>query len=170
MEKDNKVVLGAVLILLVGMLSFNFAGSLTGKVTEDDTEVTLSVDRNVVRFDPYTNEGNQPVYVTVTVHKGRIEPEVAFCKRRSDGSCGTQLENTALNACRDSVCTPQSKTEQKMFSVSRTLPEGDYVFRAEARRSSGETSKYFYSKPVRVEKPLQGYRDETDSPNRGYNN
>ena len=51
MEKDNKVVLGAVLILLVGMLSFNFAGSLTGKtVNKGGPDVVLTVSPSNVYF------------------------------------------------------------------------------------------------------------------------
>ena len=80
MEKDNKILLGAVLILLVAMVSFNF-NTLTGEVTSAKTRATITVSPSYVYFN--YNELNQQttksVELTVDVENGKVINEVWLC-------------------------------------------------------------------------------------------
>lgn len=111
MEKDNKILLGAVLILLVAMVSFNFS-SLTGKATStSETEATLSAvssdgDSSVyfsqddVRGGQIGQGGKQPVTVTVTVKSGRIDNSLELY--RKVGSSEAKKEEQQV--CTGSSC------------------------------------------------------------------
>ncbi len=143
MEKDNKVVLGAVLILLVGMLSFNFAGSLTGKAVNKggpDVVVTASPS-NVYFSDAELRQGkNQIITLTVNVNEGKINKELFLYKDTPGGGAKTSASKATLSnaGCRSSNACPEG-TYTITYMLNSGVSEGDYFFRV-ARPAKSSTS------------------------------
>lgn len=140
MERDNKVLLGAVLILLVAMLSFNF-NSITGNATNTG-KVTITATPSEIYFsekDLYNNEGNSQKIVTVTINAGLdIDSDLKLYSEGGLPKGKIEICNT-LSSCKKGVY-------KKQFKISSNLPEGNYFFRIDSKRgllvknSDGEDS------------------------------
>ena len=157
MEKDNKILLGAVLILLVAMLSFNF-NSLTGKVTsKEGSDASISVSPTNVYFtreDLYRGTAKL-VTVEVNVKDGEIENKLDLY----EGNSKIGSQSRKICGGRASYCNAASKPYQVTFSfdVDDATQEGRmYHFRAESDRGllkgSGYSKATFASNPVKVSK------------------
>ena len=159
MERDNKIILGAVLILLVGMLSFNFS-SLTGKASQSGTtSATLTVSPARVDLAPRNSyrAGQELVLVTVTVNSGEIENNIKLC--RAGGSCSI---GEGFTACTKSACKKgtYTKTVGVDYDMASTTGETfQYFWRAEERKSSGGAPvEKFDSNTLTVTQEAEPYR------------
>ncbi|MBS3171849.1 hypothetical protein J4449_04530 [Candidatus Woesearchaeota archaeon] len=143
MEKDNKVVLGAVLILLVGMLSFNFAGSLTGKtVNKGGPDVVLTVSPSNVYFSfEDLVKGTKVITLTVNVNKGEAERNVYIYRNTPNG--GVRDTNAAKATLTGSGCRSSNACEEGTYTINylinSELNEGDFFFRV-SRPAKASTS------------------------------
>lgn len=135
MEKDNKVLLGAVLILLVAMLSFNF-NSVTGEVTKDSASLKVSPTSVYFSQEDLNSRPSKIVSVKVSVNSGSIENELYLF--RSNG-VRTQQSNTRQ------ICESKSScgkgTYAVDFKIGTELPDGEYYFAVNGHREtlSGST-------------------------------
>ena len=162
MERDNKVVLGAVLILLVGMLSFNF-GSLTGNASKEPTSATVTASPSSIEFSAYGNEPNKLVSVKVAVHSGQIKSAVRFCKKSPNGGCVGLNGNSVAHACSTKTFCGVGSYEADTYPVNSNLPDGQYFFRAEAKRESTDEPQDFDSNLITVSHGERGYYDQGDT-------
>jgi|SRR3989338_66708 len=137
MEKDNKILLGAVLILLVAMVSFNF-NTLTGEVTSAKTRATITVSPSDVYFN--YNELNQQttksVELTVDVENGKVINEVWLYRDN-----GERVERTDNKLCSPNDANTATYCGPGVYKVSASLStdkeEGDYYFRINSKPSAG---------------------------------
>ena len=177
MERDNKIVLGAVLILLVGMLSFNF-GALTGKASQNqETDAVLvatpqcrEASGNTItwRSSDFGDSGKCPVKVAVSVRSGKINSDILLYKVSTGCSnsenCPPRKVEKAFDACTDTNCNSGNIQRSGNYLLSRVLEEGQYFFRAEAKESSGRDKVVFDSNVITIVQLGQGYRDSGDTP------
>lgn len=98
MEKDNKILLGAILIILITLVSFNF-GDITGKVVKEGTVVSIS---------PATVTAGD--YITVYVKPGSKGVESSAYFYRIDG---TRIPAT-VKLCGESRCTKETTIRYKL--------------------------------------------------------
>lgn len=141
MEKDNKILLGAVLILLVAMVSFNFS-SLTGNAatTSSGSGVTVSVTPTDVFF----SKEDTTRTVTVKVRTDDKEIENYLYLFRSNGErVGNKV---VISGCNKSYCKTTKENPSGMhtqvYQLSKNLLEGDYYFRVQRSRGSLLGSAY----------------------------
>lgn len=129
MEKDNKVLLGAVLILLVAMLSFNF-NSVTGNVTNKEDHATVSVNTNTVYFsqEDLNNRPTKPVMVTVRVDSGQVENQITLYRATGEKT------NKREKVCESKTNCESGKTYTVEFGIGTDLEEGDYYFTVEGHK------------------------------------
>ncbi len=107
MERDNKIVLGAVLILLVGMLSFNFSSTLTGNQIKESSDVTVTASPARLEFFEMASTSSSQVTFTVDVKSGKVQgtaflygpgpsggrKEVNLCQKKSECGEGKHIVN-----------------------------------------------------------------------------
>ena len=127
MEKDNKILLGAVLILLVAMLSFNF-NSLTGEATKN--VVTISANPSNLYFSEtdLIQQPSKPLIVTLRVQSGSVENKIYLY--RDDGQ---RIKSFVVPECQ-SNCKKGTYTFEYLFTTD--LPEGDYYLAVNDRETS----------------------------------
>ena len=129
MEKDNKVVLGAVLILLVGMLSFNF-NSLTGQAVKgQEATVTASPSNVYFSFDDL-NKGNKIVAVTIKVNSGKVDNDLYLYRKSLKGE---ERVGSLDTICKGTATYCGKGTYTVNYKFSSGNPEGDYFFRVQRR-------------------------------------
>lgn len=155
MEKDNKVVLGAVLILLVGMLSFNFS-SLTGEaVRGQEASLTASPSNVYFSFDDL-NKGNKVVAVTVRVVSGKVENNLDLYRKTE---VGEERVGAADSICKGTASYCGKGTYTVNYKFSSGNPEGDYFFKVQKRDFAGRSKQAFDSNTITVthyEAPFRG--------------
>lgn len=161
MERDNKIVLGAVLILLVGMLSFNFAGSLTGKVSNEefpDVEVRAMFQGGGYEetFGAQERSTSRAATVTVNVRSGKAEREVDLCRKGPRGECEVIGGRRWYLSASSSVKAPFTKTHTETLSqdLLGNEAEAEFFWRVQARRSSGQSEQNFYSESLTLKQNI----------------
>ena len=146
MEKDNKVVLGAVLILLVGMLSFNF-NSLTGQAVKgQEAAVTASPSNMYFTYDDL-NKGNKLVSVTIKVNSGKIDNDLYLYRRTAQGEERVGAQDSI---CKGTATYCGKGTYTVNYKFSSGNEEGDYFFRVQRRDSALRGRLTFDSNTVSV--------------------
>ena len=125
MDKDTKVLLMAVVIILVALVSFNLT-DLTGKVTKGST-ATITVSPSVVTFAK--NEVAKMVTIKVSPGKEGINRKLEFYIVRS-GSTDTRVGTESVNICRTSTCYEDVTVSYRLNSGL----SGKYYFIARDRR------------------------------------
>lgn len=98
MEKDNKILLGAILIILVAMVSFSFRG-ITGKAVSEKTIVAVS---------PGSITAGESI--TIYVKPGSVGVEQMAYFYREDG---LRIPGT-VSLCRSSKCADEIKIDYKL--------------------------------------------------------
>lgn len=100
MDKDNKILLSAILIILVALVSFNF-GDITGKIVKDSTVVAVS-----------PSEVTAGEYITVYVNPGSDGVKnVAYVYREND----VRIPAT-INLCGSSKCEDEISVTYKILN------------------------------------------------------
>ena len=132
MERDNKILLGAVLILLVAMLSFNF-NSITGKVTASN-KAAVRADPSSVYFsaDDLANRPTKVVSVKVTVSSGSVENNLQLYR-----SSGERMNGKTRQLC-GSKSECKKGTYQVDFKMGAELEDGEYYFAVQGDRERFE--------------------------------
>jgi len=166
MERDNKILLGAVLIMLVGMVSFSFSG-VTGRVTRASNEVVVTASPDSLYFSYNDlNVGTKIVTVKLDILSGTIENNLDLYR-----SNGERVGGRTASICRgasgyetgrggSSNC--ERGTYYVNFKFDSELEEGKYFFRANGRETLSGSSfdrQNFDSNLVTVTKykePLYG--------------
>ncbi|MBI2671590.1 hypothetical protein HYX16_01520 [Candidatus Woesearchaeota archaeon] len=134
MEKDNKILLGAVLIMLVAMLSFNF-DSITGKAAGSGSGVSVSVDPSRLYFSAEGLErGSLPVTVTVRVKDGYVENGLDSGGLELFRANGKRIGGRGADICRTSSKCGKG-TYTILYKFDSGLEEGDYYFQVSKRPS-----------------------------------
>jgi len=128
MDKDNKVLLAAVLIILVALVAFNF-GDITGKAVKDDGTV-IAVSPTTVKFGEY----DTMKLVTIKVIPGKDGVDTVMSLYMVDGF---KVSGETVNICTDSICREEATLTYKLDSE---LKPGKYYFKAE-RVQKGKTYK-----------------------------
>lgn len=131
MERDNKVLLGAVLILLVAMLSFNF-NSITGNATNNKGKVTITVvDSETRSSEIYFNSddlniGQKILKITVNTEKD-IDTNLELYRENGDKVGGFKRTICSTSYCKKGIYTID-------FKFPSILNEGNYFFRVDSKR------------------------------------
>ena len=148
MEKDNKILLGAVLILLVAMISFNFNDAVTGDVASGaKIAVTVNPAQVYFSYNDLNNKPSKTVIVTVTVQNGQIENNVDLY--RSTGERTTRTKEICKPAT-SSYCT--KGVYEVPFTVTSDLDVGDYYFRVSKRPVAKENRQTVNSNTITITK------------------
>ena len=109
MNKDNKVLLGAILIILVALVSFNF-GDITGKAVSEGSIVAIS---------PKTVTAGE--YINVYVKPGSKGVEkLAYIYREGD----IRMAGT-ISLCRTSKCEEEVDVKYKILDIWDNNAEWD---------------------------------------------
>jgi hypothetical protein len=129
MEKDIKILLGAVAIMLVAMLSFSFE-SITGKAASG-SGVSVSVSPSRLHFSSEDLEkGTRLVTATVRVKDGYLDD-------RSDAGLQLYRSNGERVGGRGAkICKKEDNSDYKcgegtyevVYKFDSGLEEGDYYF------------------------------------------
>ena len=142
MEKDNKILLGAVLILLVAMVSFNF-NTLTGEVTSSEkarATITASPSDVYFSYNDLNHQTTKKVDLTVNIENGEFVNEVWLYRFN-----GERIEKIDNHLCSPDGNTQSSYCRPRVYrltaSVSSNLEEGDYYFRIMSKASTGQVPK-----------------------------
>ncbi len=146
MEKDNKVLLGAVLILLVAMVSFSFNDAVTGEVTSSAASVSASPTQVYFNFDDLANRPTKIVTVTVNVREGSVENDIQLYR-----DTGEKVE-AKKQICKASASTCSKGVYEVPVQVSSSLEEGDYFFRVSGRSFAKQNQKVYDSNKINVAK------------------
>lgn len=152
MERDNKVLLGAVLILLVAMVSFNFT-SLTGQsVTAESTFATVratteggSTNVHFNERDLFGDDGQRQrlVNVEINVESGSIRNNLYLYKEGKESGSRTGRQ-VVISGCSGSVCPKGTyNVKFKVASDAGVLPDGNYFFRVINSRGQESNKKGF---------------------------
>ena len=151
MEKDNKILLGAVLIMLVAMVSFNF-NSITGKATTSSgVLVSAAPSELYFSYDDLANKPSKVVKVKVEVDSQGIENQLDLYRSNGEriGGQGRELCRSSNN-CRKGVYTVD-------FRIPSSLQEGSYFFRVQRRDFAGRSREVFNSNQITVTKYSKNY-------------
>jgi hypothetical protein len=154
MEKDNKVVLGAVLILLVGMLSFNF-NSLTGQAVKGQEAVVTANPSNVYFTADDLNKGTKLVAVTVKVNSGKVDNELYLYRKSAQGE---ERVNAQDSICKGTATYCGKGTYTVNYKFSSGNEEGDYFFKVQKRDFARRDRLTFDSNVVSVTHFEPSYR------------
>jgi len=127
MDKDNKVLLAAVLVILVALVAFNF-GDITGKAVKDST--VIAVSPTVVKFGEY----DTVKMVTIKVMPGEDGVDTKMSLYKVDGF---KVGGETVNICTESICREETTLTYKLDSG---LEAGKYYFKAE-REQKGRVFK-----------------------------
>jgi len=149
MEKDNKILLGAVLIMLVAMISFNF-DSITGKAAGSGSGVSVSADPSRLHFSYEDLEiGTRIVTVNVRVKDGYLDNsddeglELYRASGERIGGKGASLCGTKSRCGKDDIKTIA-------YKFSSELEEGNYYFQVTTKPGFNKNRETFKSNLVRV--------------------
>lgn len=119
MEANNKVLVIAVLVLLLGVVTFNF-NSISGRQVQED--VRVSVNPQVIDFAWYMGEyGRESITATVTAPNG---VEKKFYLHRGDG---TRVGGSSENLCNRNICF--GTNAKTVYFDGDDLSDGQYFFR-----------------------------------------
>lgn len=125
MNKNTKVLLMAVVIILVALVSFNL-NDLTGMVSSDIT--TLIVSPTVVNFEKYDAAKMITVGVSPSKPNG-VNKKVEMYKCKNE-KCTSSIKfgSETANICTDSTCYSKVTISYRLDSGLKT---GTYYFQAE---------------------------------------
>lgn len=127
MDKDNKVLLSAVLVILVALVAFNF-GDITGKAVESNT--VIAVSPTSVSFGEY----DTIKLLTIKVSPGKDGVDTKMYLHQENGF---RVGGETVNICPDSLCYDEVTLTYKLDSG---IESGRYFFKAE-REQKGQTAQ-----------------------------
>lgn len=154
MDKDNKIVLGAVLILLVGMLSFNF-NSLTGKaVTGPVAMVTVNPSELYFTYDDL-NIGNKIAKVTINLND-KVDNELQLYRKTETGE--ERVGGFKETICKGTATYCSKGIYTVNYKFSSLHPEGEYFFKVQKRDTSTKEREAFNSNVFSVTHYTAPYR------------
>ena len=117
MERNNKILLFAVLIILVALVAFNF-NTISGRTPYEDS-ILISASPSLVDF----GGGSTQKPVTVVVDAGDVCVDTKFYLYNEDGS---RYGGFSDNLCTDSICYG---IITKTSWISSSIDSGQYFFR-----------------------------------------
>ena len=134
MEKDNKVLISAILIILVALVSFNF-GDITGKAVKENTVVAIS---------PLEVTAGETITVYVKPGSNGVE-KLAYVYSKK----GIRLPGT-ISLCRSSKCEDVLSVEYKIIDTwdnnegwdFREKSKGYYVKVIDSRTEDYSTASF----------------------------
>jgi hypothetical protein len=128
MNKDTKVLLMAVVIILVALVSFNMS-DLTGKIIKNSENAQLIISPTLVTFGKHDTAR----MITIQVSPGKNGINQKLWLYRGDGR-NTQADSTTVNICTSSICYDDVTVS---YRVDAGLKDGKYYFKAE-RENTGQ--------------------------------
>jgi len=145
MNKDNKVLLGAILIILVALVSFNF-GDITGKAVSEGSIVAIS---------PKTITAGE--YINVYIKPGSKGVEQLAYLYREDGA---RLPGT-INLCSTSKCDEEINVKYKIIDTwdnnekwdINEITKGYYIRVNEYKQDSYKTASFTVSRKYEAAGP-----------------
>lgn len=138
MQKENKVLFGAVLILLVAIISFSFSG-ITGQTVSSGEVTKLYVDKSIVT-------AGDMIKLTIKPGSDGVDQDIDFYHANDD----TRVAQSAAQVCGQYKCFNDVTVE---FRVPGSW-EGDYYVRV-ADRYYESLGKEKYVKAYFSVKPLE---------------
>ncbi len=132
MNKDTKILLMAVVIILVALVSFNLS-DLTGKAVSDIT--TLTVSPTIINFG--LHDSAKMITIRVSPSKNGIDQRIQMYRKEWD----TQVSSETATICTDSICYDDITIS---YRVDSRLRDGRYYFKAEREnKNQAFTSNIF---------------------------
>jgi hypothetical protein len=129
MDKDTKVLLMAVVIILVALVSFNLS-DLTGKVIKSDT-TTISV--SPISFTFGKHDHARMMTIRVSPGKNGIDKRLVMVESKRSGY-DTQISSETVRICGDEICYDDVTIS---YRVDSGLKEGRYYFKGK-RQNTGQ--------------------------------
>ena len=111
MNKDSKVLLVALFIIMVGAISFNYA-NITGKTISDYTEMTVS---------PKLVKAGESIYITVKPGKQGVHQDVEFYRTDLDLRVGY-----VAKVCKEANCFEKTTVKYDLSDTWGDNAEWDY--------------------------------------------
>ncbi len=124
MDKDTKILLMAVVIILVALVSFNYA-DLTGDITKSGTS-SMKVSPSTITFIKYQTKALITIELLVNEP---VENEMYLYKVGS-GKVGNQK----ITLCRSSTCSQADLEKSYNYYLNSDLRDGIYYFVARGRQ------------------------------------
>ena len=125
MDKDTKILLMAVVIILVALVSFNLS-DLTGKVTKGD-KTTIVVSPTVIEFG--LHDTAKIVTIRVSPGKEGIRDKLQMY-REKPGGYDMALSSETVTICKGSQCYDDTTIS---YRIDAELIKGGYYFIAKNR-------------------------------------
>ena len=123
MNKDTKVLLMAVVIILVALVSFNLS-DLTGKIISKSEISTLTVSPTIITFGIH----DSATMITLRISPGRngVNQKLQMYEVKTSGNI--QIDGETANICTDSICYDDVTIS---YRVDAGLRDEKYYFKAE---------------------------------------
>jgi hypothetical protein len=139
MDKDTKVLLMAVVIILVALVSFNMS-DLTGKAssTAAVSGIRITVEPASVTFAK--NDAAKIVTVRASLGSNKVEDNLQLYNAQTN----TRLGGKDLSLCRSSNCRQTDLQPSYQYSISANLKGGSYYFAAKQGANTVARSNTFY--------------------------
>ena len=112
MKKDVKILLTALVIIIIGAVSFNYA-DITGKITSDYTTMTIS---------PKLVKAGGVIHITVDPGLQGTYQEIEFYRAHNDLRIGGQV----AKVCETTKCYEKTTIEQDILTIWDNNDEWDY--------------------------------------------
>ena len=135
MDKDTKVLLMAVVIILVALVSFNL-NDLTGKVTTNN-QASITVTPTLLTFAK--NEAVKVLTINLDLGTNVVDQKVYLYKES-----GIRVGSESLILCRSSSCGQKDINSMYRYSINAGLNKGRYYFVARDRKNNivAESNKF----------------------------
>ena len=124
MNKDTKILLMAVVIILVALVSFNF-NDITGRIISNSEVTTLAVSPTKIDFGP--NDIAKMITIRVSPGFNGINKKIMM-HRVETGGYDSQITSETANICTDSLCYDDVTIS---YRIDSGLKDGKYYFKAE---------------------------------------
>ena len=142
MNKDTKVLLMAVVIILVALVSFNLS-DLTGRIINGSEVSTLTISPTIITFG--NNDAATMITISISPGTNGLDKKILMYKVRT-GGYDTPIDSKTANICTDSICYHDVTIGLR---VDAELREGEYYFKAERENMNKEfVSNYFEVKHI----------------------
>jgi len=126
MDKDTKILLMAVVIILVALVSFNLS-DLTGKVTKSDKTI-IAVSPSVLTFG--LHDSSKIITVRVSPGEGGIRKRLLMYRVKT-GGYDSVVGSETVSVCNRDICYDDVTVS---YRIDAGLLEGRYYFAAKARK------------------------------------
>ena len=142
MNKDTKVLLMAVVIILVALVSFNL-NDITGRIINGSEVSTLTVSPTIITFG--NNDAATMITIGISPGTNGLDKKILMYKVRT-GGYDTPIDSKTANICTDSICYHDVTIGLR---VDSGLKDGKYYFKAERENMDKEfVSNHFEVKHI----------------------